>query len=304
MRIISATNCFLAYQNIMSLSNYQTYVGGPSFGTVQVKVGVNAIDYPSPDIVDVFGSIFTPRLYAKDLTAMEIASSGGVSFAVNDARALDIYDTADATLVAAYNPSDTSSNSSYISFHKTLKTLKLFGRNGVEVGESTGGNLSLLASSNQFFNIGPCNLLTIDSSGLHVNGHLTSANNSILLGSNIAVPNELSKSNVGLRVWGTPASITQHDDARYIKSMMWNPSTNGTLDLGGALKASTESFWEVRGGHLRLTHCKDASGLRKVSFVMRINDKDELEFVKMTLSNNVVANKVIAKFGLTSNSIV
>jgi hypothetical protein len=289
----------------MSLSNYHTFVGSPSFGYVQVKTGANAIDYPSPEIVDVFGPIYTPRLYAKDLSAMEIASSGGVSFAVNDARALDIYDTADATLVAAYTPSDTSSNNSYISFHKTLKTLKLFGKNGIEIGETTAGNISLTSSSNQTFNIGNCNSLSLNASGLHVNGDITSANNTILLGSNNAVTNELSKSNVGLRVWGLPNNIVQNDDARYIKSLAWNPGTNGTLDLGNSLKASTESFWEVRGGHLRLTHCKDASGSRKVSFVLRINDKDELEFVKITQSNNVsVANKVIAKFGFTSNSIV
>jgi hypothetical protein len=290
----------------MSLSNYQTFVGGPSFGGyVQVKTGANAIDYPSPDIVDVFGPIYTPRLYAKDLTAMEIASSGGVSFAVNDARALDIYDTADATLVAAYNPADTSSNNSYISFHKSLKTLKLFGKNGIEIGEQTGGNISLTSTSNQSFNIGGCNSVVIKSSGLHVNGDITSANNTILLGSNDAVTNELLKSNMGIRVWGRPTNILQNDDARYIKSLTWNPGTNGTLDLGNSLKASTESFWEVRGGHLRLTHCKDSSGSRKVSYVMRINDKDELEFVKMTMSNNVsIANKVIAKFGFTSNSIV
>jgi hypothetical protein len=289
----------------MSLSNYQTFVGGPSFGYVQVQTGVNAIEYPSPEIVDVFGPIYTPRLYAKDLTAMEIASSGGVSFAVNDARALDIYDTVDATRVAAYNPSDTSSNNSYISFHKSLKTLKLFGKNGIEIGEATGGNLSLLSTSNQSFNIGACNLVSITASGLHVNGDLTSGNNTILLGNNAAVTNELAKSNVGIRVYGRPANILENDDARYLKSLTWNPGTNGTLDLGNSLKASTESFWEVRGGHLRLTHCKDASGSRKVSYVMRINDKDELEFVKMTSSNNVsIANKVIAKFGFTSNSIV
>lgn len=289
----------------MSLSNYQTFVGGPSFGYVQVQTGANAIEYPSPEIVDVFGSIYTPRLYAKDLTAMEIASSGGVSFAVNDARALDIYDTATATLVAAYSPSDTSSNNSYISFHKSLKTLKLFGKNGIEIGESTGGNLSLLATSNQFFNIGACNMVKISAAGLHVTGDLTSGNNTILLGSNVSVTNELSKSNVGIRVWGLPSNIVQNDDARYVKSLTWNPGTNGTLDLGNSLKASTESYWEVRGGHLRLTHCKDAAGSRKVSYVMRINDKDELEFVKMTFSNNVsVANKVIAKFGFSSNSIV
>ncbi len=289
----------------MSLSNYQTFVGGPSFGYVQVKTDANAIEYPSPDIVDVFGSIYTPRLYAKDLTAIEIASSGGVSFAVNDARALDIYDTADATLVAAYNPADTSSNNSYISFHKSLKTLKLFGKNGIEIGEPSGGNISLTSTSNHSLNIGNCNVIKISSSGLHVHGDITSGNNTILLGSNVTVTNELLKSNVGIRVWGSPSNVVQNDDARYLKSLTWNPGTNGTLDLGSSLKAATESYWEVRGGHLRLTHCKDSSGSRKVSYVMRINDKDELEFVKMTLSNNVsIANKVIAKFGLTSNSIV
>lgn len=291
----------------MTLSNYQTYVGGgPSYGYVQVNTGSTAIEYPTPNIVDVFGPIYTPRLYAKDLTAMEIASSGGVSFALNDARALDIYDTTDATILGAYHSSDTSSNSSYVSFHKNLQKLKLFGRNGIEVGDTTSGNIVMTTATNQYFAVGACNLITLSTSGVYVQGNLTTTQETILLGKNTENETESGKSNVGMRVWGAPVSSSTigYNDARFIKSFTWNAAANGTMDLGGVLKGGSEAYWEVRGGHLRLSHYKDAIGSRRVSFIMRINDQDELEFVKLTMSNNVQKlNKVIARFGMTPNSI-
>lgn len=83
------------------------------------------------------------------------------------------------------------------------------------------------------------------------------------------------------------------------KSILWNYGDNGTLDLGTA-NIETESYWQVLGGGLRITHRKNVGGtLRDMSFTFRINENDELELVKKFWSATASAYvyKRIAKFG-------
>lgn len=283
-----------------TFSNYSPYVGGPSYGYVQVNTGANAVEYPSPQIVDVFGPIYTPRLYAKDLTAMEIASSGGVSIAVNDVRSIDIYEQSNVAVLGAY---DASCNSSHIAFNKAQHKLELFGRNGIDIGDSTSGNVTLDTAGSHALRIAGSNVLTIQTSGAVLAGDLQIQKKSIVLAANSNLIDGSSNNGAGLRVWGLASNGLTDNDARYVKSWTWNYNSNGTLDLGGVAKTNTEAYWEVRGGHFRISHYKNQTGNRQVSYVMRINDKDELELVKMTLSNTTRDTKVIARFGVSSNVV-
>jgi hypothetical protein len=71
---------------------------------------------------------------------------------------------------------------------------------------------------------------------------------------------------------GFPAS-------RYEKSFTWKtPTGDGTRNMGDASIAN-EPFWEVRGGHLKITHQEEASG-QEVSFGFRVNDRKELEIYR------------------------
>ncbi len=279
-------------------SNFLQYVSGGEY--IKINTGANAIDYPSPQIVDIFGPIYTPRLYAKDLSAMEIASSGGVSIAINDTRSLDIYESNNSVYLGGY---DATSNASYLSFHKTQQRVKIFGRSGLDIGDSGGGNVTYDTSGAHSLNVGGVNVLTINTSGAQVAGNVRVTGNNLTFSSNATGIDGPTNTGAGLRVWGVPTVGLTPTDARHIKSVTWNHGSNGTADLGGPAKVTTESFWELRGGHLRLAHYKDNAGARKISYALRINDKDELEFVKVTLSNTVEVAKVIARFGVSSNII-
>jgi hypothetical protein len=105
----------------------------------------------------------------------------------------------------------------------------------------------------------------------------------------------------------------------YEKSLKWNfkdpLSTtalpqNGMGGLGGS-NVDAESFWELKGGGLRITNSKPTfatdgtyTGCNVVSFGFRINQYDEFELVKRYTNQNIksgalgaVLYKKIAKFG-------
>lgn len=72
----------------------------------------SSIGYMDSAVNDVLGSVYLSRIYAKDLSAIEIASSGKVSFSPNDAHSLDMYTSQSA---------DASSTLSSTSVIETVK---------------------------------------------------------------------------------------------------------------------------------------------------------------------------------------
>jgi hypothetical protein len=106
----------------------------------------------------------------------------------------------------------------------------------------------------------------------------------------------------------------------YEKSIRWNYNdaddvTGFVANVGmgglGTSNIESESFWEVKGGGLRLTACKpvfdgagNCTGSNVVSFGMRVNHLDELEFVKKYMSGGKYVVKRVAKFGRILGGIV
>lgn len=99
----------------------------------------------------------------------------------------------------------------------------------------------------------------------------------------------------------------------YEKSILWNyndtDSVTGfspNVGIGGigTSNIESESFWEVKGGGLRLTASKpvfdglgNCTGSNVTSFGLRINHLDELEIVKKYFSGGSYLVKRVAKFG-------
>lgn len=50
----------------------------------------STVGYPMPDMRTVFGEVYLPRVYGKDLSTFEIASSGTISVTLQDAHALTL----------------------------------------------------------------------------------------------------------------------------------------------------------------------------------------------------------------------
>lgn len=107
----------------------------------------------------------------------------------------------------------------------------------------------------------------------------------------------------GIVIDGVPASVASCNELWPIheKSISWNYGVNGTEHLGTS-NMTSESYWEIAGGSLRMTHKKLYSGdsnIRELSFGFRINNHEELELVKKywipTASN--YAFRRVARFG-------
>jgi uncharacterized protein (DUF2345 family) len=213
----------------------------------------------------------------------------------------------------------TSSNNSYymyIRMDESTGTMAISATNGVQI---TGGGGDAIQNTNTqyVFNVQGNQVVAIDSNGLQITGILDSVgihetelwiqDKLVMLSiesNNAFVQDGAVNDGAGFRVWGNPYGTASNENPKYLKSLTWNKSVNGMLDLGGSHKVGTEAFWELKGGHFRLTHTKNDTG-KYVSYAWRVNDADELEFVKITAtaSNAAPLYKTIAKFGQTGTVV-
>jgi hypothetical protein len=212
----------------------------------------------------------------------------------------------------------------------TTSNIFLTAPNGVNINGTliggTGGNSTQNNPYGYTFNVNNSNVFSMDSTGATLHGNLmvqgmidtinihetelwiqdklinlaTESNGAIVL-------DGAANDGGGMRVYGVPASDSNADPntAKYMKSLLWHNSTNGVVALGGPkANVQTESFWEMKGGHFRLSHTKTNTG-KYVSFALRVNDADECEMVKITCadSNASPVFKVIAKFGQTGSVV-
>lgn len=111
------------------------------------------------------------------------------------------------------------------------------------------------------------------------------------------VDGNLTNDKAGLVITGLPSGET--DSNLYEKSFRWNNNIGG-VPLIGTAAFSNDAYWELKGGGLRITHTKPATG-KEVGFGFRVNDFDELELYKKYWDTNTSAYlfKRIAKFGRT-----
>jgi hypothetical protein len=111
----------------------------------------------------------------------------------------------------------------------------------------------------------------------------------------------VTNSGAGIIVDGMPmiGSNVSSNVEQYRKAILWNFGSTGVVDLGTS-NVTSESYWEVLGGGVRITHKKDVGGeLRDLSFTFRVNELEELELVKKYWNTNTSNYiwKRIAKFG-------
>jgi hypothetical protein len=191
---------------------------------------------------------------------------------------------------------------------------------GNDVTLSAYDELTLSAStfsydtgSNYNFKVNNNSILSIDSNGIRVNGDVqfTGAVNSIVVDETTLrvedkqvklaynpdsnVTDGVSNEGAGIVVLGLPSDHpTESNNPQWQKSILWNFGNSGTEALGTA-NIADESYWDVRGGSLRLSVTK--SNGDDVAFVLRINDLDELEIVKRYHNGSMYVMKRVAKYG-------
>ena len=70
----------VTYDTITNSTDLMNYVQGSP----------NTYMYPDSNTVSIYGPIWLPKVYGKDLTAFEIASSGKIAITINDVHSLDV----------------------------------------------------------------------------------------------------------------------------------------------------------------------------------------------------------------------
>lgn len=157
-------------------------------------VGAGDVVYPTPDMVSVFGPIYAPRIYGKDLTSFEIASSGAVSIALEDIQSFLLTRDVENSNVMINTLSNDSfgiyTNNSNMSlvFDSTSNNALLYSVNNVNVQADSninivaGDELNLLANT---FNLSTTSTLQFNSGEDIVfsasNDVITSANSNVTI---------------------------------------------------------------------------------------------------------------------------
>jgi uncharacterized protein (DUF2345 family) len=150
------------------------YVGGATDTTL----------YPDSNNISILGPLWLPRVYGKDLTAFEIASSGKLSIVINDVHALDVSKTGRVTQLSAKSNDSfqlsINSNNMSLTFDATSNDIVLLASNDITIGASN--NMIVSASNN--FNLDASNDLHFVANVGLASISAASANNVFTLGSN------------------------------------------------------------------------------------------------------------------------
>jgi hypothetical protein len=144
-----------------------------------------------------------------------------------------------------------------------INTENIYSTTVLQTNMSVTDKVLVLASAG--YNVGDCNNPTQGVPAKTIDGTYT---------------NSLS----GIVVEGVPSPQIHPDATVYEKSFLWNYGTNGINKLGTAEGSNLESFWEIKGGSLRLTNSRyDAVSTKNLhtSFAFRVNNLDQMELVKI-----------------------
>ena len=129
-----------------------------------------SIIYPDANQVSVFGPLFLPRVYGKDLSAFEVASSGYVAISLNDIHSLDILRnnaTSNITIKAFSNDSfgiNVNESNMYMTFDSTSNAVSLYAAADIKLNTS---NITAFASNDATFTA--CNVMTLNADTLDIN---------------------------------------------------------------------------------------------------------------------------------------
>lgn len=175
------------------------------------------------------------------------------------------------------------------------------------------------ASSNYMLNVGNNNVMKIGSDKVTINAHLDVLGtvNSISItetelrvqdktiqlasiGSNGGyIYDGIMNTGAGIVVNGMPSSADSNTPSvvnKYQKSLLWSYNSNGVDGMMTNAGITNESYWELKGGSLRLTAIK--SDTSETTYAFRINEFDELELVRRKRSaEGVEVFKRVARFG-------
>lgn len=131
---------------------YDSIFGSTTESNYYVPGATDTSLYPDSNNISIFGPLWLPRVYGKDLTNFEIASSGKISITINDVHSLEFSKTDRVTkLQAKSNDSfeiNVSSNQMYFNFDATTNDITLVADNGGSTKMYSSNEFIVVASNN------------------------------------------------------------------------------------------------------------------------------------------------------------
>ena len=140
----------VTYDTLLQSTQPIHYVAGATSTTM----------YPDSNTVGIMGPIWLPRIYGKDLTAFEIASSGKIAISLNDIHTLDV---SRSNYINATNYKNSMVSQSNYSFEMTANSSDLqimldAYSNNIRIGAASNigisaatGNVSINADNSNLF---------------------------------------------------------------------------------------------------------------------------------------------------------
>jgi uncharacterized protein (DUF2345 family) len=308
----------------MALSAYDNFLAPASDrGTFDYidPASTTRIDYPTHDQVNIFGPLYLPRVYGKDLTAFEIASSGSVAITLNDIHSFDLTrDNTSSNIVLQTYSNDSfninvAASNMYLNMTTSNDTITMFSSNDVIVHAD---NVLSLQGKTIDMQIG-------DSFNLH-------AKNIALLGdSNVSVTAALgemrfsaSNSNVTFAMAENDANLwASHDVSMSAGNVLFAGAVNDVFvtasnqsmflsAAGGAAKITLDhtlsnvnvvadnKFTVATGGQINMTSTNESVLLRAAGNDVRVELVSASSNLDMYAKNNV---SITADSALTLASI-
>jgi uncharacterized protein (DUF2345 family) len=121
-----------------------------TMSTEKIQYSANAGLYPEADTISILGPVWLPRVYGKDLTAFEIASSGKIAITINDVHSLDISKIGQlTTLSTKSNDSlqyNVNNNAMKIDFDSTTNNISLYA--DCNITQTASNDYFITANSN------------------------------------------------------------------------------------------------------------------------------------------------------------
>jgi uncharacterized protein (DUF2345 family) len=178
-----------------------------SLETIDYILGANNTSlYMDSNALSIFGPIWLPRVYGKDLTAFEIASSGKIAITLNDIHALDVSQSTVSGSNHLLNTINAKSNYSMelMTNNRDIQTYY----------DSINNNMSLYAASNIYLKSGTKNI-DLTACNDYV---LNAKNNVVMTAQDASMLMFANDSNMSLTMDHTTNDMTTYARRHYIVS--------------------------------------------------------------------------------------
>jgi len=226
-------------------------------------------------------------------TTAFVTSSNVTMGDINLAKFKVVGESANATLTVAASNSVKISGSNAIESMSTNHFFKTMSgaTNMVSIQEGAGpGGSNLITINGSLDVVGMINSVSVTEQTLEIaDKYIVLAHNSNI--SETIVDGVLTNNSAGLMIAGMPSAITDQsvgsNIASFEKSIKWYNGSGGMADARS--NVSSEPFWEVKGGGIRITSVKPTNNWASegvvtatdmVSYTFRVNERKGLELVR------------------------